>query len=380
MKAIKFYSLSLLGLIAILFVGYQFHTYNLKKSAQQDIDFMHQTILENHPGPHNDQDPDFVNNMNSAYLIAKNSINSIKVSNDNKNIIKQYLASFHDTHLRFHPKVQETVSTKTPDYKHFSIKEMPGNIVWITLPTFAPDKQQQKELEKIIDQISQHQTNKLIVFDVRSNTGGNSQWGTKILESLFGKEYVAQKLYVMNKNIEVDWRASKDNASYLASLIDYIKDQFGADSSQVSEFKTIEQGIQQAYKNHEKLYTERATKQEVSQTKSPSSVAAKIIVITSSRCVSSCLDFIDEIKAVDPKAILIGKTTGADSIYMEVRVIDLPSGIGKLQFPIKMYRNRLRGHNVPYTPNIAYPVSINSQEEKDQWLLQTIQKLSQGNT
>ena len=362
--------------VTALCIGYQFHIYNLKKSAQQDLDFIHQTILENHPGPHNVQDPNFTNNMNTAYLAAKNSIAMIRSSEQHQNIIKQYLASFHDTHVRMYPKSQEPSSAKTSDWKHFLINQMPGDIVWITLPTFAPNKEQQKELEIIIDQISKYKNSKMIVFDVRNNTGGSSQWGTKILDNLFGKEYVAQKLYDMNKNIEVDWRASKDNAAYLSNLISYMKDQFGANSAEMSEFKAIEQGVQQAYKDHKIFYTEHTSVLTMPKVQPKNFVTAKIVVITASRCVSSCLDFIDEIKAVDPKAILIGETTDADSIYMEVRLIDFASGIGKLQFPIKMYRNRPRGHNVPYIPDIAYPANINSQEDKDQWLLQTILQLS----
>jgi len=379
MKTIKFYSYGLLTIAAGLFLGYQFRIYNLKKSAQQDIDFIHQTILQNHPGPYNDQDPDFVNNMNAALQSAKSSIASITSSKDHADMIKKLLTSFHDTHVRMYPKSQETTSTKTLDIKHFSMNQMPGDIVWITLPTFAPNKEQQQELETIIDQISKYRSSKQIVFDVRSNTGGSSQWGTKILESLFGKEYASQKLYDMNKNIVVDWCASKDNAAYLTSLTSLIKDQLGADSSEVSEFKAVEQGIQQAYKDHKVFYTEHIPEQSMPKIKTHCPVTAKVIIITSSRCVSSCLDFIDEIKAIDPKAILIGETTDADSIYMEVRTVDLPSGIGKLQFPIKMYRNRPRGNNVPYIPNVAYPKNLLSQEDKNQWLTQIVQKLSQGN-
>jgi len=89
--------------------------------------------------------------------------------------------------------------------------------------------------------------------------------------------------------------------------------------------------------------------------------------------VSACLDFIDEIKAVDPKALLIGQTTHADTVYMEVRAVDVPSNIGKLQFPIKVYRNRVRGNNVAYVSDITYPENIASEKERNAWLQKTIQ-------
>lgn len=40
---------------------------------------------------------------------------------------------------------------------------------------------------------------------------------------------------------------------------------------------------------------------------------------------------------------------------------------------------RPRGHNLPYIPDISYPENIQSKDAKDQWVLQTLQKLSQGN-
>ncbi len=376
MKTIQFYSYIVFGLITALFAGYQFHVYNLKKSAQQDIDFMHQAFLENHPGVYNDQDPNFVHNMNTAYQEATHAIQSMKSSYDHEMILKEYLKTFHDTHVRFFSKAPKNRPAQKREFIDFSINSMPNGIIWITLPTFQPNKDQQKELENIIDELPHYQKSKLIVFDLRNNTGGNSDWGIALLKNLFGEEYVTQKLYALNKNIEVDWRASKDNIAHLTYLVDYIKDQFGAKSSQALEFKTIEEGMQQAYKEHKVFYTEYSSEYTIPTTKEKNSVTAKIAAITSSRCVSACLDFIDGIKAVDPKALLIGQTTDADTVYIEVREIDLPSGLGKIQFPIKMYRNRPRGNNVPYIPNISYPADINSEEEKNEWLLETIKKLS----
>lgn len=377
MKRIKALFLwCILTIISLLFIENHFYSsYKLKKTTQEDIEFIHKTIFENHPGPYNNQDPEFIHNMDIAYSIAKNAINLMKTSQDHLTIIKQYLASFHDTHVRLYPKKQEPEPSTVYEYKHFSIKEIFPNCAWITLPTFAPDKEQQKELELIIDQISQYRRSNLIVFDVRDNTGGNSQWGTKILENLFGKYNVTECLYNMNKNVEVDWRASKDNTAYLSKLTTYIVNQFGQNSQEESYFKAIEEGVRNAYDKNQTFYTEHTKSQATSSCKMQNLVTAQIVVITSSQNVSACLDFIDEIKDVDPEAILIGQTTDADSVYMEVRTIDVPSCIGTLQFPIKMYRNRHRGHNVPYVPDIAYPENIISKEDKDQWLLETIHSL-----
>ena len=80
----------------------------------------------------------------------------------------------------------------------------------------------------------------------------------------------------------------------------------------------------------------------------------KIILIISSDNFSAALDFVDEIKLMTKNVILISQKTKADRLYMEVRTIDLPSKTGKISFPIKVYRNRARGDNKPYIPNIEF--------------------------
>ena len=72
MKCIKFCSYGVLTIISLFFIGNHYYNgYKLKKETQQDIEFIHKTILENHPGPYNNQDPEFIHNMDVAYSIAK---------------------------------------------------------------------------------------------------------------------------------------------------------------------------------------------------------------------------------------------------------------------------------------------------------------------
>ena len=360
----------------LLIIGYQVYRHRLQKSAQCDIDFIHATILENHPGSYNEQDPDFRKNMDIAYLDAHNAIKSMRSTTDQTTIVTHYLDSFHDTHVRLYPAIKNSTPTHINTRHHFTIQEIPNNSVWITVPTFAPNATQQKELEAIIDQMPAYKTKNCIIFDVRNNNGSNSHWGTKIIEKLFGVEYAKLCINKIHKNIEVHWRASKDNTHHISSLIPKLIDQFGANAPIIQEFQSIAHGMQKAYQQNNTFFIAHHIPQPHSHLKPNHSVTAHIAIIINARCVSACLDFIDEMKAVDPTITLIGQTTDADSIYMDVRVVDLPSGIGTLQFPIKMYHNRKRGHNIPYVPDISYPDTIHSPEEINEWLLQTVQKIS----
>ena len=65
---------SYLVITFILAMSLVMHTmysvYALQNAAQQDLNIMYHMILENHPGPWNEQDPDFMIRMNQAYQQA----------------------------------------------------------------------------------------------------------------------------------------------------------------------------------------------------------------------------------------------------------------------------------------------------------------------
>ena len=96
-----------------------------------------------------------------------------------------------------------------------------------------------------------------------------------------------------------------------------------------------------------------------------------MVAIIDQHCGSACLDFLDGLKAMDVNVIFIGETTGADSVYMELRTVTLPSGQGILGLPIKVYRNRVRGHNVPHEPTIQYNGNLKDTQELQNFVLKT---------
>lgn len=85
-------------------------------------------------------------------------------------------------------------------------------------------------------------------------------------------------------------------------------------------------------------------------------VSSKIIVIINHYNFSAALGFIDELKMMTKNIYLIGAR--ADRFYMEVRSIGLPSKNGEFFFPIKVYRNRTRGDNIFYKPDVVLDPKI----------------------
>lgn len=311
-----------------------------------DLDFVYKSILENHPGVYNNEDPNFCENLENSYETARSAIKASTSNSRSKIIISDFAKSFNDIHLRIRwldniPQKPNAIISK------FSISEPSNEVAWVTLPTFDLNSEQEKDCRKLVKQLLCLQTKQYIVFDVRGNQGGNSDYGTQIINALFGNEYAYQKKCLHNKKVFVDWRASQGNLSHISSLLTrYPTNQW---------LQGVKEGLKESLEKGDSFYREYSY-ETCGPTKNitpKSGFGFKVIVITDSFNVSAALDFIDELKIMT-KVILIEQKTKADRVYMEVRSLPLPSGFGTFSFPIKVYRNRLRLDNEPYAPNIEF--------------------------
>jgi len=154
-----------------------------------------------------------------------------------------------------------------------------------------------------------------------------------------------------SQNSRVWWRASKDNTNYVKSLIDVVKDQ-----PEVHELiKEIAAGMAQSLEKNKPFYIEeKQSKSNLSESTVPvSDFKTPVVVIVPPQCASACLDAIDVFKQFT-NTQLFGAPSSADSLYMDVRLAELPSGLGKVIIPNKVYVNRARGKGDYYKPDIAY--------------------------
>lgn len=321
------------------------------EDAQKDLKFLKETIVENHPGIYNELDPEFTHRLDQHYESAAMKAEHAQSLEDYAQIMQDFARSFNDTHvdIRITGVARQNVSIHATDTLYAS--ELLPDMLYVKIPTFEPTKEQQLQLEKIINKAPQWRNKKLLIFDVRGNGGGNSAWGTKLVKSLFSETFAPEKLQEVSGKTFVEWRCSQANIDHMQTYINQFKEQFGEDSKEHAWALTTVQDMQKAHDANKKYFTSTATNYKSTRILEHP-VTATIIVLIDRRCGSACLDFIDYLKAMDYPILLMGETTKADSLYMEVRVVDLPSGQGKFCFPIKVYRNRVRGHNEPYLPDI----------------------------
>lgn len=356
MKQIPFF------VICVLFLSSCMGKKNLYLS---DLDFIYYSILDNHPGVYNEEDPEFRNNLKKFYENAKATLIPFRSDSDSKKIISQFVKNFDDTHLR----VQWWNTSKDLEIdisRKFSIFQFSNDIPWISLPTFYLKIDQEKDFEQFIKNIPKFQTAEYIIFDLRGNQGGNSEYGSKIINALFEEEYAHQKRCLFHKNIYVDWRASKGNLNHISSLHYRYPN---------SWLQNVERGLKESIAKKNNYFREYSESCDLKNDLTPSSaINAKLIIIIDASNVSAALDFIDELRMMSQNVILIGQKTKADRLYMEVRSVSLPSGFGGFSFPIKVYRNRIRLDNQPYLPNIHYR-NLNNTSSLQNFILTQIKEL-----
>jgi len=251
--------------------------------------------------------------------------------------------------------------------------------VWVAIPSFYDaDPDALARLREVVRLAPEWRNAAFVVFDVRSNAGGNSSWGDDLLNALYGKEYLDR---VMRPNFQaqtVDWRVSKDNLAHLRNMVAGIRSRKGNDDASAKRFENIADAMAAELARNNTGLFHPADPADGGSDASAAPVEplfkGKVVLLTDSRCASACLDFADRIHFI-PGSLHAGLTTSADSVYMEVRPVTLPSGVGRLGLPVKVYRHRPRGHNEPYVPQAPYAGDINDTQQVQKWLVEMLTPL-----
>lgn len=230
-------------------------------------------------------------------------------------------------------------------------------VLWIRAGNFSPSAEQMQALEAMLKKLAKVSGHHAIVFDARGNGGGNSGVGWRIFEAATGGLKYDETALDMLPQTHALWRVSRPALARVEEAMADQREVYGADSDEAAESVQRVDAYRKALRDGRNWVRQEGgpllTRAEMTRRGAHlQRFDGAVLLLTDSRCVSACLDFADLIEMV-PGSVHVGQTTGADAVYIDGGArVRLPSG-NKLVLPLKVWRNRLRGNNQPYVPDVA---------------------------
>ena len=252
----------------------------------------------------------------------------------------------------------------------FELRDLTDGGAWLTFPTFGPSGKDQERMKALMAELPNLRTHPYIVVDVRGNGGGSSHWTQSFINGLYGEEWANATVFAGNDGGYTVYRVSEDNITHFEEFLPQIESSAGADSPFYRHFATLIDSMNVALANDRELFHYRGT----SESESPASntgleplYAGHLFFLTDGFCASACLDFADAILRV-PGVVHVGQPTSADTFYMEIRSVTLPSRNARLQFATKYAVGRKRGHNEYYAPTEVWAGDISQSGKIEAWI------------
>jgi len=252
--------------------------------------------------------------------------------------------------------------------KNTTITEVAPGKWWVHLPQFQPNPEQEAEIKAVIARMPSLRSAGVIVFDIRGNGGGNSQWGKDVLEALYGKAYLDDLETKAADHGYAEWRVSRDNLAAVDNVLPRLKQQFAADAPIVTEFAGVSTRMKVALASGQSFVRQSEPAPARALTGAEPLTKARVALVTDANCASSCLNFADDALLL-PGIRHFGYTTGADTVYMDVRPVVLPSGLARMVVAQKVNRGYKRGNNQPYVPHVQYDGHIGDTARVQEWVL-----------
>jgi hypothetical protein len=237
----------------------------------------------------------------------------------------------------------------------------------VKLPSFTVETPvQTAQFESLLGQLRQHADEireGKVVLDVRGNAGGSSTWASRVASAIWGEAIVSH----VEKSFDwtVDWRASRANVNRLdQTAARYERNNM---ATQAEGFRKLRDVVADARRRGQPLVRAPFPPESVGAPMPASPFKGRAYLLTDGVCASACLDFADVVWRL-PNATQIGWPTSADAVYIDNTLVPLPSGLGLFAYSMKVYRNRVRGNNEWYDPEIPWPGGPVTDEAVARWI------------
>lgn len=277
--------------------------------------------------------------------------------------------------LNWRPVEAEDLSarrTKASQRAHpeFGMRALDDGALWLSMPSFdgEPGSEPHKALTALLAEAAAKQAElraaPYVVLDLRGNGGGSSHWSDELAKTLWGRDWLM--VHTTPPIEAIEWRASEAN---LASVKSYL-DQWtaaGESADRINWAREIVEGMTESRAAGLPYWRDASGPRAPVEGPAPARLMqGPVYVLTDPGCGSACLDAVDEWKAAG--AIQIGRETSADTVYMDIRPADLPSGFANISIPMKVWRGRERGNNEPQRPTHVFDGDLSDDAALAAWV------------
>jgi hypothetical protein len=247
-----------------------------------------------------------------------------------------------------------------------------GRTLWVNVPTFyASADGDVAAMHALIDSLraetARNRGWRVMVMDLRGNSGGSSVWGDQMAAAIFGQPWADAARAWLRDGVYTQYRVSRDNVETARAAVREAEQRHGAGSEQVADARALADSLEAALRRGDALYGAVSRRAGVPPPP-PAPVPGRVVVVTTASCFSACLDFLDVMR-LHPAVVQVGETTGVDTDYMENWGRPLPSGLSVIGYPMKVFRNRRRLNNQAYAPRVSYPGELGDTDALRRWIL-----------
>lgn len=207
-----------------------------------------------------------------------------------------------------------------------------------------------------------------IVFDLRGNGGGNSNWGKRALAALYGQAYADHLAEAGGSGkYLVASPASVERLKRNIGLPEY------ADSKESNQADLVK--VEAALRAGRKLALVDGEADSTALTAPtwPRPHGPRIAAVIDRTCFSSCMTFLLTIRAAGD-TVVMGEPTIGYSPFGEITALALPSGRGKIGFPTAWFKST-QGTREPFNPDIPYSGDMADDAALMQWVNGTLDGL-----
>jgi hypothetical protein len=248
----------------------------------------------------------------------------------------------------------------------FALKQVDG-IWFVRLPRFYfHSDEDRKNLEALIDEMrakAPELSKATIVFDVRGNGGGDSSWGDRVADTLWGKAWTDRVESGFDQSQEM--RVSPANLRRWADIHQMIMRQ--NETNVLPYWNRVESAMEKAAAAGMSLAALPYPAKRPAEPPPHNPVTGRVYLLTDTACGSACLSFADLMLHL-PGVTQIGLPTYADAVYIEVNDLPLPSGLTRLTYGMKVMRHSLRRNNQWYEPKHRWPGGAMTDQALAKWV------------